>query len=480
MYREKRLTKIAATAFLAVSLAFCGCADGTAKSEEPVTESISEDVSAGEETVEAGDTDTLLGRFYLYRFGTSEEHVEHDQLILYGLVTSYIEFFENGTGKVKIGEDTEDFAWETSGTIFIDHDGDTRFERHGDVVHLVYFDTIYTFARQGVVLSPEEIPPVTENLEYYADDTNIGNSTGFYVDEAGNVVGYDESAALYYQNSPFYERLAAIPSDSDFRNYVVAIALSQVGYHEGNSMEDLCGLNAAGDYDYTEYGRYTKSLGDYWGSEFVTWCVRMTGLPFRCLADSIVGSPAYYTEGTSAKYYKWEETTFGGGSYSPRKGDILLVRYDHNPYNQYDFQGQTALITHLSKNKKTVTLRVVQGNANDAVIESDYIFDLSNGYIKSDAYATDYVGELAYIIAPDYDAWGHFGELSFATNGGYMEPTSKYIFEGGLCGALPIPVRVGMTFDGWYTEPDGGEKYDMYKYIEESENMFITLYAHWK
>ena len=214
----------------------------------------------------------------------------------------------------------------------------------------------------------------------------------------------------------------------------------------------------------------------------------MTGLPFDGFADSIVAAPAYFTEGTSANYYDWYDLALYDGRYGkyyPQKGDILLVNFDcpSYSYSPYDFQGQSAIITNVSCTKETVTFRVVQGNAQGSVVESDYIFNRATGYIKSDEYTPEYNGMFAYVVSPNYDVtrinYVPYVELSFAANGGYTETLSKKVYPGGLCGALPIPVRAGMTFDGWYTETLGGDKFDIYTPIENDET-YITLYAHWK
>lgn len=50
------------------------------------------------------------------------------------------------------------------------------------------------------------------------------------------------------------------------------------------------------------------------------------------------------------------------------------------------------------------------------------------------------------------------------------------MFYGDLATAPANPSRPGYTFQGWYTAPDGGEKWDFNKPVTGS----MTLYAHWK
>lgn len=94
-----------------------------------------------------------------------------------------------------------------------------------------------------------------------------------------------------YAASVYYQRLNAVILGSDMRQNIVNVALSQVGYHEGNSVKDLGGGNTAGSRDYTEYGYYygTAILGNQngyflpWCALFVSWCARMAGIPTNIL-----------------------------------------------------------------------------------------------------------------------------------------------------------------------------------------------------
>ena len=74
----------------------------------------------------------------------------------------------------------------------------------------------------------------------------------------------------------------------------------------------------------------------------------------------------------------------------------------------------------------------------------------------------------------------------------FVEPSGAYAVtldaNGGICGApsvmvkknaavgdLPVPIRVGYTFDGWYTAKSGGTKTDETTTVSGS----VTYYAHW-
>lgn len=67
--------------------------------------------------------------------------------------------------------------------------------------------------------------------------------------------------------------------------------------------------------------------------------------------------------------------------------------------------------------------------------------------------------------------------VSFNANGGTVEPSSKTVDSNGTYGELPVPVRTGYDFLGWYTDAAEGIKVTsetVYNSVEDS-----TLYAHW-
>lgn len=64
--------------------------------------------------------------------------------------------------------------------------------------------------------------------------------------------------------------------------------------------------------------------------------------------------------------------------------------------------------------------------------------------------------------------------VTFNTNGG--DPIdSREVAEGGLLAELPVPVKKGSAFEGWYTDQGLTTKFDISKPITGN----ITLYAKW-
>ncbi|MBQ7817982.1 MAG: leucine-rich repeat domain-containing protein, partial [Oscillospiraceae bacterium] len=85
-------------------------------------------------------------------------------------------------------------------------------------------------------------------------------------------VEWDISAigSSIYTNSSYYSALSQVVLTGDYREDIINIALSQVGYHEGDSETDYAGGNTNGSGDYTEYGRRLESTGTAWCSEFAS------------------------------------------------------------------------------------------------------------------------------------------------------------------------------------------------------------------
>lgn len=87
-----------------------------------------------------------------------------------------------------------------------------------------------------------------------------------------------------YKSSKYYEHLRRIELTGDQATDVIAIALSQLGYHEGDSDADLDGMNSEGTKNFVEYNvLYGKldnqegnglSYGYAWCAAFVNWCLR--------------------------------------------------------------------------------------------------------------------------------------------------------------------------------------------------------------
>ena len=67
--------------------------------------------------------------------------------------------------------------------------------------------------------------------------------------------------------------------------------------------------------------------------------------------------------------------------------------------------------------------------------------------------------------------------LTLNPNGGELETTEKEVTYDKEYGALAQPTRLGYTFDGWYTQAEGGEKINPTNIVKITEN--TEIFAHW-
>ena len=66
-----------------------------------------------------------------------------------------------------------------------------------------------------------------------------------------------------YRNSKYGRNISSLFLDGGDITRVLSAALSQVGYHEGNNISEITGLNKSGQGNFTEYNYYYGSLQGY-------------------------------------------------------------------------------------------------------------------------------------------------------------------------------------------------------------------------
>lgn len=130
-------------------------------------------------------------------------------------------------------------------------------------------------------------------------------------------------ASKYYKKSKFYKRLMALKLSGSSRTNILAIANSQMGYHEGNKTSQMGGTSS-GSKNYTEYGYY-YGLQGAWCAMFVNWCARENGtstkdIPRYC---AVMSYYSYYNK-KGQHFYSWAKTKGGKGKYTPKAGDLIF------------------------------------------------------------------------------------------------------------------------------------------------------------
>jgi len=83
--------------------------------------------------------------------------------------------------------------------------------------------------------------------------------------------------------------------------------------------------------------------------------------------------------------------------------------------------------------------------------------------------------------ASDHTLYAHWDAaphtVTFDPAGGTVSPETATVYYGYGYRSLPTPQRPGYAFDGWFTEPDGGERVTYETVVTKAEDE--TLYARW-
>ena len=87
-------------------------------------------------------------------------------------------------------------------------------------------------------------------------------------------------------------------------------------------------------------------------------------------------------------------------------------------------------------------------------------------------------GEIKYITEEEYENYLTSHTITFDANGGSVAVESKLASLNMPIGELPVPSRDYYSFDGWYTQADGGEEITADTIMTALTD--ITLYAHWQ
>lgn len=131
-----------------------------------------------------------------------------------------------------------------------------------------------------------------------------------------------------YMTSAYYTALTELTLTGDERYDVLAVAFTQLGYHEGDGEPDFDGHKTDGSRNFAEYNRmYGKldngegngmSYGYSWCAAFVSWCLR----------QSRVEETAAITEVSCRRMTDWyrEQGRFYSrqSGYTPLPGDIIM------------------------------------------------------------------------------------------------------------------------------------------------------------
>lgn len=210
-----------------------------------------------------------------------------------------------------------------------------------------------------------------------------------------------------YKDTLYYNNLLATELTGDGATDVIAVALSQLGYHEGNGNADLDGQNTSGSKNFTEYnvlfGKLDNgegngtSYGYAWCAAFVNWCLRQARVDKELTGGMFVSCHAWRTwfVEKGAKYgAEYHARTDG---YVPKKGDLIFYKSLTATHNRSSDHIGIVLESRDGR------VYVIEGNGDNQVALHDY--DLTNRYIVgygSIAYKTADVPAVDYYATEGY------------------------------------------------------------------------------
>lgn len=222
------------------------------------------------------------------------------------------------------------------------------------------------------------------------------------------------SVSSSYKGSKYYSHYQNVPITGDDITNVLAMAISQWGYQEGNSATSLAGTSK-GSGNYTEYNHNMGSIGGYayyWCATFVAWCLYQSRATDQntqsAWCRNHMGNASYIWREVSCSYWirQLKQTGYGyssrayGGSYTPVSGDLIFFTNDGGSSaghiglvlycdgsTVYTMEGNTGNNTGLNTNGDGVYNKSYS-------LGSSYIFGYGHlPYSKSDASAkVDYSG----------------------------------------------------------------------------------------
>jgi uncharacterized protein YgiM (DUF1202 family) len=141
-----------------------------------------------------------------------------------------------------------------------------------------------------------------------------------------------------YTDSIYYNNLINLDLTDDQATNTVLVALSQVGYHEGNSTSELNGYNLNGSKNFVEYTKITGKLDGYandgyayaWCASFVSWSLTHANIPKTLYGGNAPGCHTLVSNlkkaGAKLSYPK---------NYNPKTGDLIFFKSADgtNPYS---------------------------------------------------------------------------------------------------------------------------------------------------
>lgn len=199
------------------------------------------------------------------------------------------------------------------------------------------------------------------------------------------------------------------------------------------------------------------------------------GLSLKSNAETTIVNGVTFTQNTSIPM----EIT---------SSNVILnrVTVDCSGYALVLLADTTELVLNRTVNLMTSTGNaVVLKNVNISSLDSSVLglLNVTGNIIVCGEIVDDYEavtvtdGEIIYVTEEEFENYINSHKVTFDANGGSVSEEYRMVPINSAFGELPIPSRDYYTFNGWYTEAEGGEE------VTEDSLMTaltdITLFAHW-
>lgn len=165
-----------------------------------------------------------------------------------------------------------------------------------------------------------------------------------------------------YQKSKYYTALNKIKFTNNDAKDVIAVAKSQVGYHEGKN-ENSLGGSGSSTKDYTEYGHYAGLNPTGWCSLFVNWVAREADIGEEVIPwVSSTASLQRFFQQPDQNYASWAKVK--KKSVQPKAGDIVF--YSSSKNGSVSHMG---FVVSASYTDKKVKITTIEGNYSNKVVK---------------------------------------------------------------------------------------------------------------
>ena len=164
-----------------------------------------------------------------------------------------------------------------------------------------------------------------------------------------------------------------------------------------------------------------------------------------------------------------------GGSITLTASDILYAVWKTNTYTvSYNANGGSG-----APSNQTKTHGVILTLSNTKPTRTGHTFTAWN--TEPDGSGTGYEPGSSYGYNASVTLYAQWTVntyvVTFDAQGGSVTPASKSVTYGQPYGSLPVPVRAGYRFDGWFTVATGGTQVTAETVVTVTAAQ--TLYAHW-